>query len=357
MTSRSPSGPNPNAVTSNTVVSVTTNDQCNLYEDVDINHDQTGQGQSHATTESLKVGNLSHNEVLAALKPNPMYGGVRTSQNDPASTSGNNKTGQGQSQATTESLKVRNLSRNEVLAALKPNPMYGGVGTSQNDPTSTSGNNKTGQGQSHATTETLKLGNLSHDEVLAALKPNPMNAGKGTLQKEIASSRGDDQTRHGQSQAITEFNTNLNTTATVTISGHSQTGEHHIMESLDTKSPQHSTQAAASNSKLNSLYNVVGQYQPITKSNTTDAVVTSGHDHQYEDMDKHYQRWQGQSQAINKNPTTAVTTGHGQQYEDMNQHDQTGQGQCQTTTEHLDARNLSYGSGPTASQLNSLYAN
>ncbi|KAI8480218.1 Bax inhibitor 1 [Branchiostoma belcheri] len=36
-------------------------------------------------------------------------------------------------------------------------------------------------------------------------------------------------------------------------------------------------------------------------------------------------------------------------------HDQTWQGQSETITESLDARNLSYGTGPTASHLNSLY--
>ncbi|KAI8500347.1 Bax inhibitor 1 [Branchiostoma belcheri] len=72
--------------------------------------------------------------------------------------------------------------------------------------------------------------------------------------------------------------------------------------------------------------------------------MASGDD-QYEDMDNpRVKTGQGQSQA---NPSTATVT--------SSSHDRTGQGQSQGSTESLDERNLSYGTGPTASQLNSLY--
>ncbi|CAH1233906.1 Hypp848 [Branchiostoma lanceolatum] len=51
-----------------------------------------------------------------------------------------------------------------------------------------------------------------------------------------------------------------------------------------------------------------------------------------------------------------MTSGHNDQYENVDtQHDQTGQGQCQVNTESSCARNKSYGTGPSASQLNSMY--
>ncbi|XP_019613476.1 PREDICTED: uncharacterized protein LOC109461536, partial [Branchiostoma belcheri] len=106
-----------------------------------------------------------------------------------------------------------------------------------------------------------------------------------------------------------------------------------------------------------------GQSQTIAKSNTntTATVVASGHDHRYEDMNHHVTTRQGQSQAITKSNTNATavvaTSGHDHKHEYMNLHNQTGQGQgqSQTNTETLDARNLSYGTGPIVSQLNSLY--
>ncbi|KAI8506081.1 Bax inhibitor 1 [Branchiostoma belcheri] len=170
----------------------------NQFEDIDNRLDQTGQSRS----QSLKVGNLSRNELVAALKPNPMYAGVGTLQKDPTSTSDyHNQTGQGQSLAI-PSLKVGNLSHNKLVAALKPNPMYAGVGTPQKDPTCTSDyHNQTGQGQSLAT-KSLKVGNLSHKEVIAALKPNPMYAGVGTPQKDLTCTSDHNQTGQGQSQAI-----------------------------------------------------------------------------------------------------------------------------------------------------------
>eukprot|EP00058_Branchiostoma_floridae_P000084 XP_002585572.1 hypothetical protein BRAFLDRAFT_111808 [Branchiostoma floridae] len=128
--------------------------------------------------------------------------------------------------------------------------------------------NQADQGQSLVNTKPLIVGNLSHDEVLAALKPNPMYVGVGASAKDQ--------------------------TSTAMISGQGQTGQGH-------------SQA------------ITEQY-----TNTTAAgVVTSGHDHQYIHVD--------------------------------NDHDQTGQGHSQAISESLEARNLSYGTGPTASQQNSLY--
>eukprot|EP00058_Branchiostoma_floridae_P017649 XP_002603138.1 hypothetical protein BRAFLDRAFT_63229 [Branchiostoma floridae] len=367
--SQPPLGPNPNVIGNNTnaTASVLSSDYDNHYENIDNHHDQTGQGQSQANAQSQKVGKLSHDEVLAALKPNVMYAGVGSPPNVPASTNNHDQTGQGQSQANTQSLKVGSRSHNKVLAALKPNAMYAGVETPPKVLASTNNHDQTGQGQSHG----VKVGNLSHDEVLAALQPNVMYAGVVTPPKDQKSTidhnqyehidNHHDQTGQGQSQAITESNTN--TTADVNVSGHSQTGDQLITESLDTKSPQHGIRAPASIPKLNSLYKNVGQYQAIVKSNTntTDAVVTSGHDHQYEDMNQHNKVEQGPSKLSTKSnantTATAVTSDLDHQYEDINQHYKTGQGQSQKITEPLDARNFSYGSGPTASQLNSLYAN
>ncbi|XP_019639358.1 PREDICTED: cell wall protein IFF6-like, partial [Branchiostoma belcheri] len=172
-------------------------------------HDQTGQGQSQANDQSLKVGNLSHNEVLAALKPNPMYVDVRTPPKDEASTSIHDQTEHNQSQANNQSLKVGNLSHNEVLAALKPNPMYVDVRTPPKEEASremASIHDQTEQDlhQSQANIQSLKVGNLSHNEVLAALQPNPMYVDVKTPPKDEASREMasiHDQTEQYQSQA------------------------------------------------------------------------------------------------------------------------------------------------------------
>eukprot|EP00058_Branchiostoma_floridae_P020827 XP_002606317.1 hypothetical protein BRAFLDRAFT_67558 [Branchiostoma floridae] len=371
----SSSEPIPNSISSdtNTKVSVPTIGHDDQYENVDNHHCQAGQGQSQTNTQAQNVGNLSHSEVLAAaLKPNPMYTGMGTLPKDPLSTSGHDQTEGCQSEA--QSLKVGNLSHDEVLAALKSNPMYTGMGTLPKDPLSTSGHDQTEGCQSEA--QSLKVGNLSHDEVLAALKSNPMYTGMGTLPKDPLSTSGHDQTEgcqseaqslkvgnlshdeilaaltpnamypgvgnplkdppstriheqtgQGQSQVITEANTN--TTVALTYNrGHSQTAYGPITESLETKSPECSTLRAVPNPKLNTLYKVVGQYQPIIKSNTNAAYNV-----------------------------TAVTSGDDHQCEDMNEHDQTEHVQAQAINEYSDARNVSYGAGPVVSQPNSLYAN
>ncbi|KAI8493344.1 Bax inhibitor 1 [Branchiostoma belcheri] len=173
-------------------------------------HDQTGQDQSRAKIQSLKVGILSHNEVLAALQPNPMYVDVKTPPKNEASTemvSGHDQTGQDQSKAKIQSLKLGNLSHNEVLAALQPNPMYVDVKTPPKNEASTemvSGHDQTGQDQSKAKIQSLKGGNLSHNEVLAALQPNPMYVDVKTPPKNEASTEmvsGHDQTGQDQSKA------------------------------------------------------------------------------------------------------------------------------------------------------------
>ncbi|KAI8478688.1 Bax inhibitor 1 [Branchiostoma belcheri] len=173
-------------------------------------HGNIGQGQSQANAQSPTVANLSRSEVLAALQPNPMYADVKTPTKDEASTeiaSGHDQTGQGQSQANIQHQKVGNLSHNEVLAALQPNPMYADVKTPTKDEASTeiaSGHDQTGQGQSQANIQHQKVGNLSHNEVLAALQPNPMYADVKTPTKDEASTEiasGHDQTGQGQSQA------------------------------------------------------------------------------------------------------------------------------------------------------------
>ncbi|XP_019617118.1 PREDICTED: uncharacterized protein LOC109464555 [Branchiostoma belcheri] len=88
-------------------------------------------------------------------------------------------------------------------------------------------------------------------------------------------------------------------------------------------------------------YTGQGQSRAVNECNThtTATVVASGHD----------QTGQGHSQTNTESSTntTATVMASG--------HDQTGQGQSQANTESLDARNASYGTGPTDSQLNSLY--
>ncbi|XP_019620288.1 PREDICTED: uncharacterized protein LOC109466870 [Branchiostoma belcheri] len=179
------------------------------YEDIDNHHDQTGQGQSQAFTESNKFGNLSLNEVIAALITNTMYAGVETPPNDQTSTemsSGHGKTGQAQSQDNIQSIRFGNLSLNKVLAALRPNSMYAGVETPPNDQTSTEmacGHDQTGQAQSQDNIQSIRFGNLSLDDVLAALRPNPMYAGVETPPNDQTSTEmacGHDQKGQDQSQ-------------------------------------------------------------------------------------------------------------------------------------------------------------
>eukprot|EP00058_Branchiostoma_floridae_P020620 XP_002606110.1 hypothetical protein BRAFLDRAFT_88020 [Branchiostoma floridae] len=265
-------GHNANAACSNTntALSVITSDDDHQYEDIG-NLKKKRQDHSRTNMQSLKVGNPTRNEVLAALKPNLMYAGVGTPPKDQTSlavVSGHNQTGQGQSQAKiqSDSLKVGNLPRDEVLAALKPNLMYAGVGTHSkpDEPTSQTGQGQSqaitkksntnttatdmtghddhvyedidkqlhqaGKGQSQVNIQSLKVGKPSHNKALAALKPNLMYAGVGTQPKGSIcpkNASGHDQTGKGQPQAITESNTN--TTATDMTSGH----DDHVYEDID----------------------------------------------------------------------------------------------------------------------------
>eukprot|EP00058_Branchiostoma_floridae_P005222 XP_002590710.1 hypothetical protein BRAFLDRAFT_89516 [Branchiostoma floridae] len=144
---------NTKSTTESTSATVVTSGHDHQYEDVDKQHDQTEQGMSQANTESLIVENLSHNDVLAALNPNPMYTGQGQSQ---AFTKSNTNTtatvvstvydhqykdidtqhdqkGKGQSQAITESLDSRNESYGTGPTALQPNPLYKCVDQHQAD--------------------------------------------------------------------------------------------------------------------------------------------------------------------------------------------------------------------------------
>ncbi|KAI8517145.1 hypothetical protein Bbelb_057260 [Branchiostoma belcheri] len=109
----------------------------------------------------------------------------------------------------------------------------------------------------------------------------------------------------GQSQANTESNTN--TTATVIASGDNQTGQGQSQANTASNTNSTATVMASGDGQTGQ-----GQYQPLMKSNTTDTVMTSGHT-------------------------------------------QTGQGQYEANVESLGTGNLSYGTGPTSSQLNTLY--
>ncbi|KAI8512675.1 corticospinal neuron axon guidance through spinal cord [Branchiostoma belcheri] len=230
----------------NTTATVMASGDDHQYEDIDKPRVKTGQGQS------LKVGNLSHGKILAALDPNPMY--VSTNE-----ASDHDQTGQGQSQTIT-----------------KPNTNTKATEMSSDD-------DQTGQGQFQASIPPLKVVNLSHEEILAALNPNPMY-----VSTKVGSSH--DQTGQGQSQANTEFNTN-----------------------------------------------------------TTITVVTSDHYYQYEDMNQHNQAGKGQYQAITGTESTTNTTATAI----MSGHDQTKQSQA--TTPHLDVINLTYNTSLDVSQPNSMY--
>eukprot|EP00058_Branchiostoma_floridae_P005185 XP_002590673.1 hypothetical protein BRAFLDRAFT_89474 [Branchiostoma floridae] len=165
------------------------------------------------------------------------------------------------------------------------------------------------------------------NKVLAALKPNSLH----------------DQTKQGQSQASTKSDTNKTATIHAVTSGHdhqykdvnthhvqgkSQADTHNKVLAALNPNPMYPCEVAPPNHPKSTIghdQTEQGQSQAITKinSNTTAGVMTSGDDHQYEDVDKH--------------------------------HDQTGQGQSQAITESLDTRNESYGAGPTVSQPNPLY--
>eukprot|EP00058_Branchiostoma_floridae_P005189 XP_002590677.1 hypothetical protein BRAFLDRAFT_89478 [Branchiostoma floridae] len=169
---------------------------------------------------------------------------------------------------------------------------------------------------------------------------NPLYASVETPPNHSNSTSVHGQTARGQSHTSTKINSN--------VSAGAMTSGEDIHTQHDQIGQGHSHATPESNTKS-------------TTKSTSATVVTSGDDHQYEEVDKHDdQTGQDQSQAItkiNSNTTsTEVSTAHDHQYKDTdNQHDQTGQGQSQAIADSLDARNESYGTGPTALQPNPLY--
>ncbi|XP_078693784.1 uncharacterized protein LOC144923289 [Branchiostoma floridae x Branchiostoma belcheri] len=259
-----PLGLNPGVVVginTNTTASVVASGHDHQYENIDNPRVKAGQGQSQANT-------ASNTNTTATVM-----------------TSGHDQTGQGQSQANTAS------NTNTTAAVMTSGHDQTGQGQSQANTASntnttaavmTSGHDQTGQGQSQANIQSLKVGNLSHNEF--ALQPNPVYLDVKSPPKDASTeiANSNDQTGQGQSQAVTE--------------------------SLDVRNLSYGTGQTAS--QQNSVYKVVTQSQTIT--NTAAIVMTSGDD-------------------------------------------QTGQGQSQAITESLDARNLSYGTGPTDSKVNFVY--
>ncbi|CAH1233821.1 Hypp836 [Branchiostoma lanceolatum] len=224
-----------NTKTTATDSTVMTSGYDHQYEDVDTQHDQTGQGQSQANTESSCARNKSYDTGPTASQHNSLYKcvgqyqAIITSNRDTNTTAavvasgldhqhGNidqhNKAGQGQSQANSRSNTITTATvvssgqdhqyedmtqhnqtgqgHSQAIAELHTNTTAA-VGAN--------GHDQTGQAQYHANIPSLQIGHLSHDEVLAALQPNPMYAGVGTPPKETTSTSGHDQTGQGQSQA------------------------------------------------------------------------------------------------------------------------------------------------------------
>ncbi|KAI8517916.1 hypothetical protein Bbelb_039330 [Branchiostoma belcheri] len=148
---------------------------CSLYTgptDADSANGITGQGQSQTNTGSLDARNLSYGPGPTDSQLNSLYkkatamtsghdhrrqGQSQTNTEFNTNTtatvvaSGHDKAGQGQSKANAQSLTVANLSRNEVLAALQPNPMYLETITPPKNPTCIEmaiGHDQAGQGHS-----------------------------------------------------------------------------------------------------------------------------------------------------------------------------------------------------------------
>ncbi|KAI8519506.1 Bax inhibitor 1 [Branchiostoma belcheri] len=249
----------------------------NQQEDINSNCDQTGQGRSQPSTESRT------NTTAAVLA------------------SGDYQTGQAQSPT------VAILSRNKVLAALKPNPMYPDVETTPKSAGIASSHDQAGQGQSNTITES------THTYTVMVSY---------------------DQPGQGQSHVITESNTH--TTCASVASGndlyYEDVDNHRVKTGQDTY-----TVMASSHDRPE-------QDQPHvnTESNThtTCAAVASGNDHHYEDVDNHRvktgqgprnssshdQAGQDQSNAIAKSNTRTYTV-------TASSHDQTEQDQPHVITE------------------------
>ncbi|KAI8508040.1 hypothetical protein Bbelb_142800 [Branchiostoma belcheri] len=296
-----PLGLNPNVVggITNTAISVMADVHDNQQEDIDRNCDQTEQGRSQASTESKT------NTTAAVLA------------------SGDDQTGQAQSPT------IANLSRNKV-PALKPDfvctlyvsSMYADAETTPKSAGIVSSHDQTRQDQSHAITE----------------------SNTNTTCAAVAS--GDDQTGRDQSHAIIDSNTNTTCAAVASGDDHhyEDVDNHRVQSQAITESNTNTTCAAVASGDDQTGRD---QSHAITESNTntTCAAVASGDD----------QTGRDQSHAItesNTNTTFAtVASGEDHHYEDVDNH----RVQSQATTESLAARNLSYGTGSTSSQLNSLY--
>ncbi|KAI8506636.1 hypothetical protein Bbelb_160630 [Branchiostoma belcheri] len=297
------------------------------------------------------------------LGSNPGVVGSNTNTAVSVMSSGHDQRRQGHSQANIQSLTVGNPSNGQVMAALKRNAGYAGVGTAPNEQAYTemaSGHNQAGQGQSQAITEfntnTTTVMTNGDDHQYEDIDNHRVEAGQGQCQVITESNTntsatvmtsGHDQTGQGQSQVITESNTN--TTATVMTSGHDQTGQGQSQVITESNTNATATVMTSGHDQTGQ-----GQSQVITESNTntTATVMTSGHDQTGQATvmtSGHDQTGQGQSQVITESNTnttaTVMTSGH----------DQTGKGQSQAIVESLDAENRSYGTGLTTSQLNSQY--
>ncbi|KAI8514169.1 Bax inhibitor 1 [Branchiostoma belcheri] len=188
--------PGPGVVGSNTntAVSVMASGHDHQYEDIENNHDstgqgqhqtnantatvmtsghdQTGQGQSQAITRSLDVSNLSYGTDLTASQQSALYKDVTqchaTTDTAIVMTSGHDQTGQGQYQAITETLDARNLSYGTGPTATQQISLNEAISNSQTITNTafvmTSGHDQTGQGQYQAITESLDTRNLSRLE-------------------------------------------------------------------------------------------------------------------------------------------------------------------------------------------------
>eukprot|EP00058_Branchiostoma_floridae_P025686 XP_002611176.1 hypothetical protein BRAFLDRAFT_88425 [Branchiostoma floridae] len=401
------------------------------YDDKD-RQNQTRQGQSHTKGQPLKFENLSHDEVLAALKPNPMYTGMGAPSKDQTSTamiSGHGQTGQGQSQAIIE---TRNQSYGTGQIESMQSPLYKVVGQPQAIAESNTNtkvvvevsdhDQSKGQGQSQAIIEarnpsygTGQIDSMQSPlykvvgQPQAIIEPNTnpkVVVGQGHPQAiievgnpsygtgQIESMQSPMYNVVGQSQAIAESNTytvlvvelqrlfllhnqitmikkgifanlpllrtlnlkynkitmiqegsfvNLPQLQALFLSSNQITiieaGQGQSQAVIEARNPSYGT--GQIDTMQSPMYKFVGQIQAITDSNpnTTAALMTSGHDPQYDGVDKqHNQTGQGQSQAItqsNPNTTTALMTSvYDHQYEDIDkQHNQTGQGQSQAITD------------------------
>ncbi|XP_078584648.1 uncharacterized protein LOC144866828 [Branchiostoma floridae x Branchiostoma japonicum] len=196
-----PLAPKPNAVGGNTNTgSVNASDPDHQYENIDNQHDQTGQGQP-------EVAPLSNTRVLVALKPNQIYAGVETAPKDPTSTTiasghGRYHTGQVAPRTTTESNIHTTCTATTSGSKTGPSQFQAGAqslvdqviqGQSQADTESnqntaaavvTTGTDQAGQGLSQTVDESLYSRNLSYGTVptvsqqsslylWGGLRPNP----------------------------------------------------------------------------------------------------------------------------------------------------------------------------------------